>query len=132
MEPGLGARFAGFCRSLFPDGWSCKFWIVHDVWFAVAKNVERHHRSVFSILAGKLWLVDSFGPGAPGPGRLAYLESRVALGGQTSSGCSLCLTRGCDLRVGYFFKTAPWEWDNLKLMVWGYFLILPFLWSDII
>src|SRR6266516_1529501 len=34
--------------------------------------------------------------------------------------------------VGYFFKTAPWDWDNLKLMVWGYFLILPFLWSDII
>jgi hypothetical protein len=34
--------------------------------------------------------------------------------------------------VGYFFKTAPWEWDNLKLMVWGYFLILPFLWSDIL
>jgi hypothetical protein len=34
--------------------------------------------------------------------------------------------------VGYFFTTAPWDWDNLKLMVWGYFLILPFLWSDII
>ena len=34
--------------------------------------------------------------------------------------------------AGYFFKTAPWEWDNLKLMVWGYFLILPFLWRDII
>jgi len=34
--------------------------------------------------------------------------------------------------VGYFFKTAPWDWDNLKLMVWGYFLILPFLWRDII
>jgi hypothetical protein len=34
--------------------------------------------------------------------------------------------------VGYFVKTAPWEWDNLKLMVWGYFLVLPFLWSDII
>ena len=34
--------------------------------------------------------------------------------------------------VGYFIKTAPWDWDNLKLMVWGYFLILPFLWSDII
>src|SRR4029077_19429243 len=34
--------------------------------------------------------------------------------------------------VGYFVQTAPWEWDNLKLMVWGYFLILPFLWSDII
>ena len=34
--------------------------------------------------------------------------------------------------IGYFFKTAPWEWDNLKLMVWGYFLMLPFLWSDIL
>jgi hypothetical protein len=33
---------------------------------------------------------------------------------------------------GYFVQTAPWEWDNLKLMAWGYFLILPFLWSDII
>jgi len=28
--------------------------------------------------------------------------------------------------VGYFVKTAPWDWDNLKLMVWGYFLILLF------
>jgi hypothetical protein len=34
--------------------------------------------------------------------------------------------------IGYFVQTAPWDWDNLKLMVWGYFLILPFLWSDII
>jgi hypothetical protein len=34
--------------------------------------------------------------------------------------------------IGYFVQTAPWEWDNLKLMVWGYFLILPFLWSDLI
>src|SRR5213595_540395 len=34
--------------------------------------------------------------------------------------------------VGYFVQTAPWDWDNLKLMIWGYFLILPFLWSDII
>ena len=33
---------------------------------------------------------------------------------------------------GYFVQTAPWDWDNLKLMIWGYFLILPFLWSDII
>jgi hypothetical protein len=33
---------------------------------------------------------------------------------------------------GYFVQTAPWDWDNLKLMVWGYFMILPFLWSDII
>jgi DMSO reductase anchor subunit len=34
--------------------------------------------------------------------------------------------------VGYFVQTAPWEWDNLKLMIWGYFIILPFLWSDLV
>ncbi len=34
--------------------------------------------------------------------------------------------------LGYFVQTAPWGWDNLKLMVWGYFLILPFLWSDLV
>jgi hypothetical protein len=34
--------------------------------------------------------------------------------------------------IGYFVQTAPWDWDNLKLMVWGYFLILPFLWSDLV
>jgi hypothetical protein len=33
---------------------------------------------------------------------------------------------------GYFVQTTPWDWDNLKLMIWGYFLILPFLWSDLI
>ena len=33
---------------------------------------------------------------------------------------------------GLLFKFAPWGWDNLKLMIWAYFLILPFLWSDLI
>lgn len=29
-------------------------------------------------------------------------------------------------------KTAPWEWDNIKLIVWSYLIILPFLWRDLI
>ena len=33
---------------------------------------------------------------------------------------------------GYFVKTAPWGWDNLKLMVWAYFLVLPFLWTHLV
>jgi hypothetical protein len=33
---------------------------------------------------------------------------------------------------GMIFATAPWDWDNLKLMAWGYFLVLPFLWSELI
>ncbi|HWM26231.1 MAG TPA: hypothetical protein VNP98_15560 [Chthoniobacterales bacterium] len=29
-------------------------------------------------------------------------------------------------------KTAPWEWDNIKLIIWAYLLVLPFLWSEVI
>ena len=29
-------------------------------------------------------------------------------------------------------KTAPWEWDNIKLIIWAYLIILPFLWTDLI
>ncbi|HEX4665718.1 MAG TPA: hypothetical protein VH207_03885 [Chthoniobacterales bacterium] len=31
-----------------------------------------------------------------------------------------------------FVKTAPWGWDNTKLMIWSYFICLPFLWSELI
>jgi hypothetical protein len=34
--------------------------------------------------------------------------------------------------ISDFVKLAPWEWDNLKIMIWAYFLVLPFLWSDLI
>ena len=34
--------------------------------------------------------------------------------------------------VAVFVKLAPWEWDNLKVMIWAYFLVLPFLWKDLI
>jgi hypothetical protein len=34
--------------------------------------------------------------------------------------------------VGYLVKLAPWEWDNIKIIVWAYLLILPFLWTDLI
>lgn len=29
-------------------------------------------------------------------------------------------------------KTAPWEWDNIKLIIWAYLILLPFLWSELI
>ncbi len=29
-------------------------------------------------------------------------------------------------------KTAPWVWDNLKLGVWAYFIVLAFLWRQLI
>lgn len=32
----------------------------------------------------------------------------------------------------FFVKTAPWIWDNLKILVWAYFIVLPFLWRDLV
>jgi hypothetical protein len=29
-------------------------------------------------------------------------------------------------------KTAPWEWDNIKLLIWAYFITLPILWERMI
>ncbi|MCA1659040.1 MAG: hypothetical protein LC642_00650 [Verrucomicrobiaceae bacterium] len=34
--------------------------------------------------------------------------------------------------LGCFVKFAPWEWDNIKIIVWAYFIILPFLWTGLI
>jgi hypothetical protein len=34
--------------------------------------------------------------------------------------------------VGYLVKLAPWEWDNLKVIIWAYLIILPFLWTELI
>lgn len=29
-------------------------------------------------------------------------------------------------------KTAPWEWDNIKLIIWAYLIVLPFVWTEIV
>src|SRR4051812_16458144 len=29
-------------------------------------------------------------------------------------------------------KTAPWEWDNIKIIIWAYLIMLPFLWSELL
>ena len=54
--------------------------------FAVAKNMERRHRSVFPILAAQLRFMGAVGIGACWIVRLAYLEGQVALGRQAASG----------------------------------------------
>jgi hypothetical protein len=34
--------------------------------------------------------------------------------------------------LGYLVKMAPWEWDNIKIIIWAYLVILPFLWTDLV
>ncbi len=30
------------------------------------------------------------------------------------------------------FRTAVWDWDNIKLIMWAYLILLPFLWRELI
>ncbi len=30
------------------------------------------------------------------------------------------------------FRTAIWDWDNIKLIIWAYLILLPFLWRELI
>lgn len=39
---------------------------------------------------------------------------------------------GAIFLLGYCVKLAPWEWDNIKIFVWAYLIILPFLWTDLL
>jgi hypothetical protein len=32
----------------------------------------------------------------------------------------------------YFVKTAPWAWDNIKIIIWAYLLVMPFVWTDLV
>ncbi|MDP9003506.1 MAG: hypothetical protein M3N12_01800 [Verrucomicrobiota bacterium] len=34
--------------------------------------------------------------------------------------------------LAFFVKTAPWGWDNIKILAWAYLIILPFLWSELL
>ncbi len=34
--------------------------------------------------------------------------------------------------LGCNVKFAPWEWDNTKILVWAYLIVLPFLWELVI
>ena len=34
--------------------------------------------------------------------------------------------------LGCNVKFAPWEWDNTKVLVWAYLIVLPFLWDLVI
>lgn len=27
---------------------------------------------------------------------------------------------------------APWEWDNIKLLIWSYIILLPYIWNDVL
>src|SRR6267143_1065159 len=76
--------------------------IFDGAWFAVAKNMERRHRSVFPLLAAQLRFMGAVGIGACWIVRLAYLEGQMALGRQAASGYRLRDDGSRDFRFRLF------------------------------
>jgi len=54
------------------------------------------------------------------------------LGDKLSEEVAFLLAATAIFIFAFFVKTAPWGWDNLKIMIWTYFLVLPFLWTHLI
>ena len=54
------------------------------------------------------------------------------LGDKLSEEVAFLLAATTIFILAFFVKTAPWGWDNLKIMIWAYFLVLPFLWTNLI
>lgn len=85
----------------------------------------------------KFWLVN-FGGWAPAVLGLVGLSGwrawqKCQAGDRSFDGSVVLLTAAALMfLLTYFVKTAPWEWDNTKVLVWAYFIVLPFLWTELI
>ncbi len=64
-----------------------------------------------------------------------HLSCSNAIGGRRSPlppPWPLSFRRSALFLFACLVKTAPWEWDNIKLIIWAYLIVLPFLWSEIV
>ncbi|MEO7167330.1 MAG: hypothetical protein ABI016_09870 [Chthoniobacterales bacterium] len=72
-------------------------------------------------------------PSEAGEGTVAESFSRPSRAVPTvSSAFAFVLPAAAIFLFAFFVKTAPWGWDNMKLIIWAYFLCLPFLWRELI
>jgi hypothetical protein len=51
---------------------------------------------------------------------------------QLSLDSLLLLSAAIIFIVTCLVKTAPWEWDNTKILIWAYFLVLPVMWHRLL
>ncbi|MGI8435492.1 MAG: hypothetical protein ACR2NX_01085 [Chthoniobacterales bacterium] len=76
---------------------------------------------LFVVLAYRGWQLVR--PGG-GPSFLAHIRS--------SAPWAFLLPAAFIFLFACFVKTAPWGWDNIKLIIWAYLIMLPFLWRELI
>jgi hypothetical protein len=90
--------------------------IVHwwDFWFGNFGILIPIVLALLALCGWRAWKTD-ISSGEKPPEEMAFLIPAAAI-----------------FALAYFVKMAPWGWDNLKLMIWAYFIVLPFLWTRLI
>ena len=71
-------------------------------------------------------------PGSPGLLATMRLLWKQALKFELSTDAIFLAAASLIFLFTCFIKTAPWEWDNIKIIIWAYFLVLPILWTRLI
>ena len=69
---------------------------------------------------------------APARDRETPIASTSLAGHAVSPAFAFVMPAAAIFLVALFVKTAPWGWDNTKLIIWAYFICLPFLWRELI
>ena len=59
-------------------------------------------------------------------------KSSEGLGKRLSEDLAFLAAAAAIVTLALLTKLAPWEWDNLKIMIWAYFIVLPFLWKYVV
>ncbi len=99
-------------------------WVLHDPDFGRSSfiifwwdNFGILFPLVLGLFAYCAWRAgkNSLNPGRSVPEDIAFLLPAAAI-----------------LVIALLVKLAPWDWDNLKIMIWAYFLILPYLWTRLV
>src|SRR4030095_17005271 len=84
--------------------------------------------ALVGLIAQKEWN-ERFAPGASGS-PLNHLSIRVILPKfELTTDFAFLVAAALIFLLTISVKTAPWEWDNIKLLIWAYFITLPILWN---
>jgi hypothetical protein len=63
---------------------------------------------------------------------VGWLVVKIICAEEQNSGALLVFPAVTVFLICCIVKFAPWEWDNTKLMLWSYLMILPVIWNGLI
>lgn len=126
--PGWLQSDPGFSKS------AVNFWIVN---FGLTLPLMI---ALFGVVVWRAWKSLSLTPTpAPTPAPAPNAESRIMSRSKSrntdflrSTAFAFVISAAAIFLFALFVKTAPWGWDNTKLIIWAYFICLPFLWRELI